>query len=269
MRHNAVDHRRSSAGAAQAVADARPRHLHRQIPPADARDQPAARLRSDARSGARRDRDRDAARTRPVPRLAGKKLCLVSILRAGNGILDGLLDLVPAARVGHIGIYREPRTLQAIDIPETAGDLPERDVILVDPMLATGNSAVAAISRLVELRARSIKFVCLVAAPEGIEKLLGFFPHVPIMTAAIDRCLTTTAISCRVSATPETGCSGRNSRLFAVAAPAPGENPPGRRSRWRSHWPGPPRRRRHSGSNRPGSTPETACAIGCDRRARS
>ena len=88
------------------------------------------------------------------PILAGKKLCLVSILRAGNGILDGMLDLVPSARVGHIGIYRQPRTLEAVEyylkLPE---DLPERDVILVDPMLATGNSAVAAISRLVELRA--------------------------------------------------------------------------------------------------------------------
>src|SRR5256885_15174994 len=125
-----------------------------------------------------------------LPVLAGKKLCLVSILRAGNGILDGLLDLVPAARVGHIGIYREPRTLQAIEyylkLPD---DLAERDVILLDPMLATGNSAIAAISRLVELRARSIKFVCLVAAPEGIEKLHRIFPGVAILAAAIDRCL--------------------------------------------------------------------------------
>ena len=91
-----------------------------------------------------------------LPVLAGKKLCLVSILRAGNGLLDGILELVPSARVGHIGLYREPRTLQAVEyylkLPE---DLPERDVILVDPMLATGNSAVAAISRLIELRARS------------------------------------------------------------------------------------------------------------------
>jgi uracil phosphoribosyltransferase len=126
----------------------------------------------------------------PFPILAGKKVCIVSILRAGNGILDGLLDLVPAARVGHIGIYRQPRTLEAVEyylkLPE---DLPERDVILVDPMLATGNSAVAAISRLVELRARSIKFVCLVAAPEGIAQVHRVFPGVPIMTAAVDRCL--------------------------------------------------------------------------------
>ena len=124
------------------------------------------------------------------PILAGKKLCLVSILRAGNGILDGMLDLVPSARVGHIGIYRQPRTLEAVEyylkLPE---DLPERDVILVDPMLATGNSAVAAISRLVELRARSIKFVCIVAAPEGIAALHRVFPEVAIVTASVDRVL--------------------------------------------------------------------------------
>ena len=124
------------------------------------------------------------------PLLAGKKLCLVSILRAGNGILDGMLDLLPSARVGHIGIYREPRTLQAIEyylkLPD---DLVERDVILVDPMLATGNSAVAAISRLKELAARSIKFVCLVAAPEGVEKVSSVFPDVPIVAASLDRCL--------------------------------------------------------------------------------
>jgi uracil phosphoribosyltransferase len=125
-----------------------------------------------------------------LPVLAGKKLCLVSILRAGNGILDGMLDLMPSARVGHIGIYREPRTLQAVEyylkLPD---DLPGRDVILVDPMLATGNSAVAAISRLVELKARSIRFVCLVAAPEGIEHLHRIFPNVAVVAAALDRCL--------------------------------------------------------------------------------
>src|ERR1700720_157046 len=124
------------------------------------------------------------------PLLAGKKLCLVSILRAGNGILDGMLDLLPSARVGHIGIYRDPRTLQAIEyylkLPE---DLAERDVVLVDPMLATGNSAVAAISRLKELAARSTKFVCLVAAPEGVDKVSSIFPDVPIVVAALDRCL--------------------------------------------------------------------------------
>lgn len=124
------------------------------------------------------------------PLLAGKKLCLVSILRAGNGILDGMLDLLPSARVGHIGIYREPKTLQAIEyylkLPD---DLAERDALLVDPMLATGNSAVAAVSRLKELRARSIKIVCLVAAPEGVDHFLGIFPDVPIVAAALDRCL--------------------------------------------------------------------------------
>ena len=124
------------------------------------------------------------------PRLAGKKLCLVSILRAGNGILDGMLDLLPSARVGHIGIYREPKTLLAVEyylkLPD---DLDERDVILVDPMLATGNSAVAAISRLTELRARSVKFVCLVAAPEGVANLLGVFAQVTLVAAALDRCL--------------------------------------------------------------------------------
>src|SRR6201987_1349403 len=124
------------------------------------------------------------------PVIAGKKLWLVSILRAGNGILDGMIDLLPSARVGHIGIYREPRTLQAVEyylkLPD---DLPERDVILVDPMLATGNSAVAAISRLKELAARPIKFVCLVATPEGVENVTSTFPDVPIVAAALDRCL--------------------------------------------------------------------------------
>jgi uracil phosphoribosyltransferase len=125
-----------------------------------------------------------------LPMLAGKKLCLVSILRAGNGLLDGILELVPSARVGHIGLYREPRTLQAVEyylkLPD---DLPERDVILVDPMLATGNSAVAAISRLIELSARSVKLVCLVAAPEGVAHVHDIFPDVTIVAAALDRCL--------------------------------------------------------------------------------
>ena len=106
------------------------------------------------------------------------------------GFLDGILELVPSARVGHIGLYRDPRTLQAIEyylkLPD---DLSERDVILVDPMLATGNSAVAAISRLIELRARSVKFVCLVAAPEGVAQVHSVFPDVTIVVAALDRCL--------------------------------------------------------------------------------
>jgi uracil phosphoribosyltransferase len=125
-----------------------------------------------------------------LPVLSGKKLCLVSILRAGNGLLDGMLELVPSARVGHIGLYRDPATLAAIEYyAKLPDDLPERDVILIDPMLATGNSAVAAIARLTELGSRSIKFVCLVAAPEGVAQLNSAFPNVPILTAALDRCL--------------------------------------------------------------------------------
>jgi uracil phosphoribosyltransferase len=123
-----------------------------------------------------------------APTLAGKKLCFVSILRAGDGLLQGMLDLVPSARVGHIGIYREPETLVAVEyyykVPE---DLQERLVIVVDPMLATGNSAVAAVSKLKEDGAQQIKFVCLLAAPEGIEHFQRSHPDVPIFTAAIDQ----------------------------------------------------------------------------------
>ncbi|MGI9434401.1 MAG: uracil phosphoribosyltransferase [Geminicoccaceae bacterium] len=122
-----------------------------------------------------------------APELAGKKLCFVSILRAGNGLLDGMLDLVPSARVGHIGIYRDPDTLVAVEyyykVPD---DLPERSVILVDPMLATGNSAVAAISKLRDDGAEQLKFACLLAAPEGIQQVQEAHPDVPIYTAAID-----------------------------------------------------------------------------------
>ena len=125
-----------------------------------------------------------------LPVLTGKKLCLVSILRAGQGLLDGMLELVPSARVGHIGLYRDPTTLAAIEYyAKLPDDLTERDVILVDPMLATGNSAVAAIAHLTQLGARSIKFVCLVAAPEGVAQVSGAFPDVPILAAALDRCL--------------------------------------------------------------------------------
>jgi uracil phosphoribosyltransferase len=123
-----------------------------------------------------------------APTLAGKKLCVVSILRAGEGLLQGMLDLVPSARVGHIGIYRDPETLVAVEyyykVPE---DLQERLVVVIDPMLATGNSAVAAVSRLKEDGAQQIKFVCLLAAPEGIAQLQGAHPDVPIFTAAIDK----------------------------------------------------------------------------------
>jgi uracil phosphoribosyltransferase len=123
-----------------------------------------------------------------APTLAGKKLCFVSILRAGDGLLQGMLDLVPSARVGHIGIYREPETLVAVEyyykVPE---DLQERLVIVVDPMLATGNSAVAAVSKLKEDDAQQIKFVCLLAAPEGIQHFQESHPDVPVFTAAIDQ----------------------------------------------------------------------------------
>ncbi|MGH1480861.1 MAG: uracil phosphoribosyltransferase [Geminicoccales bacterium] len=122
-----------------------------------------------------------------APALAGKKLCLVSILRAGNGLLDGMLDLVPSARVGHVGIYRDPETLIAIEyyykVPD---DLSERLVVVVDPMLATGNSAVAALSKLKEDGAGQLKFACLLAAPEGIEHMREAHPDVPIFTASVD-----------------------------------------------------------------------------------
>jgi uracil phosphoribosyltransferase len=122
-----------------------------------------------------------------APVLAGKKLVLVSIMRAGDGILDGMLELIPSARVGHIGLYRDPQTRVAIEyyfkVPE---DVTERDVLIVDPMLATGNSAVAAVHRLKEAGAKSLKFVCLLAAPEGIAHFHEEHPEVPVYTAAID-----------------------------------------------------------------------------------
>jgi len=122
-----------------------------------------------------------------APILKGKKLCFVSILRAGNGLLDGMLDLVPSARVGHIGLYRDPDTLAAVEyylkLPEGMDD---REVVAVDPMLATGNSSAAAIQQLKEHGARKIRLACLLAAPEGIEAFHAAHPDVPIFTAAID-----------------------------------------------------------------------------------
>ena len=119
--------------------------------------------------------------------LSGKKLALISILRAGNGLLEGMLDLVPSARVGHIGLYRDPDTLVAVEyyfkVPE---GLPERPVIMLDPMLATANSAIAAVERIKEVGARNIKMVCLLAAPEGIRAFYAAHPDVPIFTASID-----------------------------------------------------------------------------------
>ena len=120
----------------------------------------------------------------------GKKLVLVSILRAGTGILDGMLSVVPGARVGHVGLYRDPKTLQAVEYYfKMPSDMEERDAILVDPMLATGNSAVAAIDKVKALNPRSIKFCCLLTCPEGIATVHKTHPDVPIYTAAIDRCL--------------------------------------------------------------------------------
>ena len=118
----------------------------------------------------------------------GKKLVFVSILRAGNGILEGMLNVVPGARVGHVGLYRDPETLLAVEYYfKMPHDMHERDVILVDPMLATGNSAIAAVQRLKVLSPKSIKFVCLLTCPEGIAALQKAHPDVPIYTAAIDR----------------------------------------------------------------------------------
>ncbi|MDF2824855.1 MAG: uracil phosphoribosyltransferase [Mycobacterium sp.] len=118
----------------------------------------------------------------------GKKLVFVSILRAGTGILDGMLSVVPGARVGHIGLYRDPKTLIAVEYYfKMPHDLEERDVVVVDPMLATGHSAVAAVDRLKECRPKSIKFVCLLTCPEGLAALHDAHPDVPVYTAAVDR----------------------------------------------------------------------------------
>jgi uracil phosphoribosyltransferase len=118
----------------------------------------------------------------------GKKLVLVSILRAGNGILEGMLSVVPGARVGHIGLYRDPKTLTAVEYYfKMPSEMQDRDIVVVDPMLATGNSAIAAVDRLKELSPKSIKFVCLLACPEGVKALQTAHPDVPIYTAAIDR----------------------------------------------------------------------------------
>jgi len=118
----------------------------------------------------------------------GKKLVLVSILRAGNGILEGMLSVVPGARVGHIGLYRDPKTLTAVEYYfKMPSEMHDRDIVVVDPMLATGNSAIAAVERMKEMSPKSIKFVCLLACPEGIKALQTAHPDVPIYTAAIDR----------------------------------------------------------------------------------
>ena len=122
-----------------------------------------------------------------APVLAGKKLALVSILRAGNGLLDGVLELIPSARVGFVGLYRDEKTLQPVQYYFKVPDgMEDRVVIAVDPMLATGNSSVAAIDLLKNAGARNIKFLCLLAAPEGIARMQEAHPDVDIVTAAID-----------------------------------------------------------------------------------
>ncbi|MBL4633091.1 MAG: uracil phosphoribosyltransferase [Kofleriaceae bacterium] len=122
-----------------------------------------------------------------APTIDGKKVVIVSILRAGGGIVDGILKILPSARVGHVGLYRDPKTLQAVEYYyKMPPNMSDRDAIVVDPMLATGNSAVSALKRVMEDKPRSIKFVCLLAAPEGIETLSKAFPDIDIYTAAID-----------------------------------------------------------------------------------
>ena len=125
--------------------------------------------------------------TMRAPMLEGKKVVLVNILRAGSGMVDGMLRILPSARVGHIGLYRDPETLGAVEyyfkMPNEIGD---RDVIVVDPMIATGNSAIAAVDRIKTATPKSIKFVCILAAPEGLANFHEVHPEVPIFTAAID-----------------------------------------------------------------------------------
>lgn len=122
-----------------------------------------------------------------APMLDGKKTAIIAILRAGGGILEGMLDVLPSARIGHIGLYRDPQTLEPVEyyykVPD---DMPNRDVIIVDPMLATGNSAVAAVTRLKLNQPRSIKFVCLLACPEGVKTFHEAHPDVQVFTAAVD-----------------------------------------------------------------------------------
>lgn len=170
--------------------DADARNHHRSFQAASAQNQPGA--------GFEVTRDLPTTKVRILtplaemssPVISGKKLCVASILRAGNGMLDGVLDFLPAARVGHIGLYRDPQTLEAVEyyfkVPE---DISEHLVVVVDPMLATGHSAIAAIDRLKTAGATSIRFVCLLAAPEGVEALHKAHPDVDITAAALDECL--------------------------------------------------------------------------------
>ncbi|MCC5812486.1 MAG: uracil phosphoribosyltransferase [Ectothiorhodospiraceae bacterium] len=123
-----------------------------------------------------------------APKLDGKKLCFVSVLRAGNGLLEGMLDLVPSARVGHVGLYRDPETLEAKEYYfKVPAHLDQRLVIVVDPMLATGHSAASAVSQLKKAGATDIRFLCLLAAPEGIRAFHQIHPEVTVYTAAVDQ----------------------------------------------------------------------------------
>ncbi|MHA8177303.1 uracil phosphoribosyltransferase [Staphylococcus epidermidis] len=143
-------------------------------------------------------------------RLAGKKLAIVPILRAGLGMTDGVLSLVPAARVGHIGLYRDPETLEAVEyFAKMPQDIDERQIIVVDPMLATGASAIEAISSLKKRGAKSIRFMCLIAAPEGVEKMQEAHPDVDIYIAALDE-----KLNDKVYITPGLGDAG--DRLFGT-----------------------------------------------------
>lgn len=122
------------------------------------------------------------------PIIDGKKIVFVVIMRAGAGLLEGMLEVVPGARVGHVGLYRDPRTLQAVEYYfKMPAEMPERDAIVLDPMLATGHSAVAAVTRLKATGPRSIRFVCLLSAPEGLRTFNQAHPDVPVYTAAVDR----------------------------------------------------------------------------------
>ena len=122
------------------------------------------------------------------PVIDGKKTVFVVIMRAGSGFLDGMLEVIPGARVGHVGLYRDPKTLTAVEYYfKMPHGMPERDAIVLDPMLATGNSAVAAVERVKETQPRSIRLVCLLAAPEGLENFHAHHPDVPVTTAAVDR----------------------------------------------------------------------------------
>ena len=123
-----------------------------------------------------------------APVLEGKKIVLISILRAGNGLLDGMLRILPSARVGHVGLYRNHETLEAVEYYfKVPSEMEDRDAIVLDPMLATGNSAVSAVQRIKQVNPRSVKFVCLLAAPEGVATFHERHPDVPIFTAALDQ----------------------------------------------------------------------------------